>query len=244
VTTITDPPVIVWGRCPAGGGRWFWAAHIIGGEDRHGWAPNRNEAARRANRAAVLLSAGEYASIRISDSVAEMKLAAATAAKQAKAKAESKQRATNAGDDAVNLYAIEFGYYDHGARQWVYSKIVRLPVTKTTPKRIYFLRSSEPGEFERGYIDRQDFETRGWVYSSRYNKIYATPPKLPDDKPFIPPPFRPEGPRATVSELDLKQLKAAMRAAHPDMGGSDEAFIKAHAAYKRARALATASKGK
>lgn len=231
-----NPPVIVWGRCPGGAGRWFWAAHIVGGEDRYGWAPNRNDAARKANRAAVLLAAGAYASIRISDAVAETKLAAATAAKHAKAKAENKQQAAAAGD-VVNLFAIEFGFYDHGVRQWVHSKIVRLPVVKTTPRRIYFLRSSEPGEFERGYVDRQAFEAKGWVYSSRFNKIYATPPKLPGDKPFIPPPFHPEygHPRAAVSVEELKRLKAIMRAAHPDIGGSDAEFIKARAEYENAR---------
>lgn len=237
------PPAIVWGRCPGGSGRWFWAAHIVGGEDRYGWALNRNEAAQKANRVAVLLAAGQYASIRIDDSVAETKLAAATAEKQAKAKAENKQRAADT-DGAVNLYAVEFGYYDHGARHWVHSKIVRLPVVKTTAKRIYFLRSSEPGEFERGYIDRQAFEARGWVYSSRFRKIYAEPPKLPNDKPFIPSPFRPDYayPRVTVTAEELKRLKAVMRAAHPDLGGTSEAFIKARAEYERARDRSAATR--
>ncbi|WP_042400334.1 hypothetical protein [Streptacidiphilus carbonis] len=227
------PPSIIWGRCP-GGGRWFWTARIVGGEDRHGWASNRNDAARKANRAAVLLAVGQYASIRINDDDAELKLAAVIAEKHAQAKAEDKKR-TAAGETPVNLYAVERGYYDHGACHWVHSRIVRLPVTKTTPRRIYFLRSSEPGEYERGYIDRQDFEARGWVYSSRYNKIYAKPPELPNDKPFIPPPFRSEYPYAPVSELELKRLKIAMRDAHPDKGGSSEAFIKARAEYEHAR---------
>lgn len=231
-----DPPVIVWGRCPSRG-RWFWVAGVVGGEDRYGWAANRNDAARKANRAAVLLAAGQYASIRIDDSVAEKQLAAATEAKHARARAANQKRAAASGDQAVNLFAVEPGFYDHGARQWVHSKIVRLPVTKTTPKRIYFLRSSEPGEFETGYIDRQAFETKGWVYSSRFRKIYAKAPELPDDKPYIPPPLRPEyGYRAaTVSVEELKRLKAVMRAAHPDLGGTSEAFIKARAEYERAR---------
>jgi hypothetical protein len=233
-----DTPQIIWGRCRAER-KWFWAAQIIGGADQHGWAADRDDAARKANRAAVQLAAGQYASIRISDAIAEKKLADATAAKHAKARAENQQRAA-AADGTVNLYAIEFGYFDHGARQWVHSKIVRLPVTKTTAKRIYYLRSSEPDEFETGYIDRQAFETNGWVYSSRYNKIHAKPPKVPNDKPFIPPPLRPEYPRAVVTEAELKLLKAAMRAAHPDLGGSDAEFIRARERYVRARDLAKA----
>ncbi|KPC75264.1 hypothetical protein ADL27_50050, partial [Streptomyces sp. NRRL F-6602] len=34
---------------------------------------------------------------------------------------------------------------------------------------------------------------------------------------------------------NLAELKAAMRAAHPDMGGSHEAFLAAHQAYEQAR---------
>jgi hypothetical protein len=240
-TTTPGTPQIVWGRCRSRG-KWLWVAQIIGGEDQHGWASNRNDAARKANRAAVQLSAGHYAAIRIDDTIAEQKVAAATEAKHAKAKAENKQRATTTGD-TVNLFAIEFGYYDHGARHWVHSKIVRLPVVKTTPRRIYFLRSSEPDEFETGYLDRQTFESRGWVYSSRYNKIYATPPKVPNDKPFIPRPPRPEDQHATVTVEELKQLKAAMRAAHPDLGGTDAEFIRARERYVLARDLAKTSAG-
>lgn len=235
---MTDPPTIMWGRCE-GGGRWFWAAQIVGGADRHGWAANRNDAARKANAAAVLLSAGRYAHISVNDDVAKDRFAAAEKAKRAKAEAENKQRAAAAGDDVVNLYTIEYGYYDHGTRRWVYSKIVRLPVTKKTPRRIYFLRSSEPGEYQTGYIDRQDFEANGWVYTSRYIKVSATPPKLPKDKPFIPPPFPPEYPRTTVyAPADLKKLKAEMANAHPDKGGTSEAFIAARKRYVDAKRMA------
>lgn len=236
MTTINTPQ-IVWGRCRSQG-RWFWVAQIIGGDGQHGWAANRNDAARKANRAAVQLAGGQYAAIRIDDTIAEQKVAAATQAKRTKAKAENKQRTTTGDTSELKLFAIAFGYYDHGARRWVHSKIVQLPVVKVTAKRIYFLRSSEPDEFETGYLDRQTFETRGWVYSSRHNKIYATPPKVPDDKPFIPRPPRPEYPRTTVTVAELKQLKAEMRAAHPDLGGSDAEFIRARERYVRARDLA------
>lgn len=234
-----EPPVIVWGRC-RDASRWFWTTHLVGGEDRYGWAVNRNEAAAKANRAAVLLASGQYASIRIDDTVAEAKFAAVTAEKQARAKAESKQRAA-AGDGPLNLYAVQGAYFDFGSNRVVPPQVVRLPVVKTTPKRIFFLLSTEPGEFERGSIDRQAFEAQGWVYSSRFRKIYATPPELPKGRPFIPPPFPPEYtyPRVTVTVTDeeLKRLKAIMRAAHPDLGGTNEAFIKARADYERARNL-------
>ncbi|MFJ5155755.1 hypothetical protein ACIQCF_30125 [Streptomyces sp. NPDC088353] len=226
MTITEEPPEIVWGCC-RDAGRWFWYARIIGGRDAHGWAPNRDAAARQANAAAVKLAAGRYAAIRIRHEAAEVKLAAVKAARRSGAQAGDRRHA-----DAGSLYAIDFGYYDHGARQWVHSRVVRLPITKKTPRRIYYLRSSEPGEFEQGYIDRQHFEAHGWVWSSRYNKIYAEPPEVPEDKPFDPAPYR----AATVPSVDeVKRLKAEMAAAHPDRGGTSEAFITARQRYMEAR---------
>ncbi|MFJ2737666.1 hypothetical protein [Streptomyces sp. NPDC087317] len=227
----TEPPQIVWGRC-RDASRWFWYAQILGGPGDHGWAPNRDASARRANAAAVKLAAGRYATIRIHDEAAETKLAAVKAARRSAAQADDGQHTT-----AANLYAIEPGYYDHGARRWVHSRLVRLPIVKKTARRIFFLRSSEPGEFEQGYIDRQMFEAQGWVWSSRYSTIYAEPPEVPADKPFIPPTFdTPSYRAATAPSLDeVKRLKAAMAAAHPDRGGSDTEFIAAHRRYVEAR---------
>lgn len=237
-TTADSSPHIVWGRC-RDTRRWFWYAHIIGGLDAHGWATDRNTAGR-ANAAAVKLAAGQYASIRVDDQAAEIKLATIRAAKQSKPKAENRQH-TAPGDSAANLYAIEAGYYDHGARRWVHSRMVRLPIAKKTAKRIYYLRSSEPEEFEQGYIDRQHFEAHGWVWSSRYDKIWAQPPEIPDDKPYVPPPFNPASYQtATVPSADeLKRLKRAMADAHPDRGGTDAEFIAAHRKYEQARRRVT-----
>lgn len=39
----------------------------------------------------------------------------------------------------------------------------------------------------------------------------------------------------TPPPTDLKELKAEMRAAHPDMGGTEEDFVQAHARYVAAR---------
>lgn len=233
--TITDePPRIVWGRC-RDAGRWFWSAHVLGGPGEHDWAKDRHAAARKANAAAVRLAGRRYASIRVDDQAAEIKLAAVKAAKEAKA--EDQQAA--AGDDA-NLWAIEAGFYDFAARRWVHSRVVRLPIVKRTTKRIYYLRSAEPGEYEQGYIDRQAFEAQGWVWSHRYDKIFATPPKVPADEPLIPPSFAGTYRGATVpTDVELKRLKAAMRAAHPDLGGSDAEFIAARKRYVEARRRAT-----
>jgi hypothetical protein len=44
-----------------------------------------------------------------------------------------------------------------------------------------------------------------------------------------------------VEPPDLKQLKAAMAAAHPNRGGSSEAFIKARCEYEAAKARIAAA---
>lgn len=236
MSTIDDPPLIHWGRCRSGT-RWYWYAQITGGDSKDGWAAHQVEATRRGNAAAVKLAAGRYAVIRINDEAAEARAEAATAAKQAKAKAEHEQRTAD-GNHPVELYAIEPGYYDYGARRWVHSKIVRLPVVKKTAHRIYYLRSSEPDEYETGYIDRQEFEAIGCVHSSRYGLISAQRPELPPETPFVPPKHTTHYYRPSAPPPDLKQLKAAMAAAHPDHGGTSEAFIAARERYVAAKRLA------
>lgn len=230
------PPLIQWGRCRAAH-RWFWYAQEIGGDSREGWTSDRAEAVRRGNAAAVKLAAGRYATISINNEPAKARAEAAFAARQAKAKAEHEQRAQSGGQEY--LYAVEPGYYDFDECCWVYSRVLRLEVTKKTARRIYYVRSDEPSEYGPGHIDRQKFEAFGSVDTSRYGQVYAERPELPPDKPWYPrvrvtvPRFRPPRPPA-----DLKQLKAAMAAAHPDRGGTDEAFIAARKRYVAAKQMA------
>lgn len=96
-------------------------------------------------------------------------------------------------------------------------KILRHPIRKKTPTRIYFTYLNG----RTGFVDRQRIETDGEIYhGSTLSRLHLTPPEIPS---------RPTPP-------SLPELRAAMADAHPDRGGSDKAFIAARQRYERARA--------
>lgn len=134
------------------------------------------------------------------------------------------------GDDLLKveyLYAIQAEHYQgDDNRFYVPKQVITFRITKKTPKRIYYV-SSEDWEKRRrtGYVDRQRIEAEGEVYSRSLHwsapdfHLYLEAPELEE---YAPAP-------------DLAELKAVMRAAHPDVGGSHEAFLEAHERYERAR---------
>jgi hypothetical protein len=95
-------------------------------------------------------------------------------------------------------------------------QIHRHPITKKTSKRIYFtLIGGQPG-----FVNRQRIEADGEIYHVRLvRRLHLAPPEIPS---------RPKPP-------SLSELRKAMAAAHPDRGGSDEAFIAARQRYEKAR---------
>lgn len=217
MTPTDDPPLILWGRCRSGR-RWFWTASEVGGDDAHGWADNPDEASRQANAATVQLAASRYANVCVLHGVAATKLRQLNAAKrQSKAKTG---KATPPTNPIGYLYTVDPGRYDLDDQTWIPGRIVSLPITRKTAKRIYYLRPRGPFEWEPGYVDRQELERHGSVRAAHWLLLFTAPPELPKPAPAP----------------DLKQLKAAMAAAHPDLGGTDEAFIAARQAYKRALA--------
>lgn len=230
----TDPPLIFWGRCRSGR-RWFWAASEYDGDQIHGWADTPDDASRQANAAVVQLAAGRYANIRVLHGVAADKLKKLnTAKRKAKAPRSASTGAVPPPDPAGYLYAIEPGRYRLDDETWIPAKVVQFPITKKTPKRIYYLRPRFlylPGpDWQPGYIDRQELEAHGSVRVPYWHLLFAEPPELPPERkartgrrPTSPPPS------------DLKALKAAMADAHPDRGGTNEAFIAAHERYLRAK---------
>lgn len=122
------------------------------------------------------------------------------------------------------LYAIEAEHYEgDDSRFHVPARVITFRITRKTPKRIYYLRHEQRGQV--GYVDRQQIEAEGELFRKsagwweRDARLYLRPPVL---KVYAPAP-------------DLGELKAAMRAAHPDMGGSQQAFLEAHERYERAR---------
>ncbi|WP_329616430.1 hypothetical protein OG244_28285 [Streptomyces brevispora] len=95
-------------------------------------------------------------------------------------------------------------------------QILRHEITKKTASRIYFVMRGRPG-----FIDRQRIEADGDAYHRSSGRLlYLVEPKVPGQSK---PP-------------SLSELKQAMADAHPDRGGTDEAFIAARARYEHARA--------
>ncbi|GAA3590684.1 hypothetical protein [Streptomyces osmaniensis] len=128
------------------------------------------------------------------------------------------------------LYAIEADHYEgDDSRFYVPKRVITFRITKKTAKRIYYLRHERLGRHDIGYIDRQQIEAEGELFRKSAGwweadaRLYLKPPVL---EVYAPAP-------------DLAALKAAMRAAHPDMGGSHEAFLEAHERYERARVNAS-----
>ncbi|MFJ8027427.1 hypothetical protein [Streptomyces sp. NPDC096311] len=225
-----DPPLIFWGRCRSGR-RWFWTASEHDGDQAHGWAETKDEAARRANAAAVKLAAGRYANIQILHGVADRRLKVLNAEKRSARPPRSAHTESVPPPSAVGyLYAIEPGRYDLDDQTWIHGRIVNFPITKKTAKRIYYLRPRGPLEWEPGYVDRQDLEQHGSVHVPYWHLLFAEPPELPPARAVR---ARRRWPDPALP--DLKALKAAMADAHPDRGGTSEAFIAAREKYERAR---------
>jgi len=100
-------------------------------------------------------------------------------------------------------------------------------VIKRTPKFIYY-----EGPYERRRrIDREAFERDGSIATRHYwehdHYLFA---KFEDAEQDIAP--------AEPNTPDIRHLRREMAAAHPDAGGSNEAFIAARERYERARAQA------
>lgn len=94
-------------------------------------------------------------------------------------------------------------------------KILRHEITKKTAKRIYFTYLNG----RAGFVDRRKIEADGEIYHGyTRRRLYLAPPKIPSR------PTRPS----------LAELRKEMAAAHPDRGGTDEAFIAARQRYEQA----------
>ena len=111
------------------------------------------------------------------------------------------------------LYELWDANWDDGPLgNW---QIIRHQVTRKTGKRIYFhLRG------RTAFVDRQRIEADGEIfYRPTARTLYLAEPEIPS------------GPKPP----DLAALKAEMAAAHPDVGGTDEAFIAARRRYEAAK---------
>jgi len=121
------------------------------------------------------------------------------------------------------LYGVQPGRYDVND-DWQPAEVVAFRIWKKTPRRVYYVAREWGVDRTVRFVDRHRLETDGEVTrrSGQWWEpdltVYAQPPQ-------VWPPV----------ERDLAALKAEMAAAHPDRGGSDEAFIAARQRYEKAR---------
>jgi hypothetical protein len=214
-----DGDLYFWyGRCRSGK-RWFWAAqqHRVHGDgvSDHGWAATDDQALADARAAVIRMTGDNTAFATLHHGLATSALKSINAEKR-------KERPPSEATDAK---PIEYLYGETWDEEMVHS-VVAFQVTKKTAKRIYYIRRERiPGDVEIGFVDRQKLEAKGDVY--RAGRWWDTDARL-----YLEPPEREQRQAAP----DLAQLKAEMTAAHPDRGGTNEAFIAAHQRYKRALA--------
>jgi hypothetical protein len=203
------------GRCRSGS-RWFWSAATFNREkEAEGWADTEEEAMDAAMAAVCSFRDGLPILVKLSHGHAYDRLKELNEAKRAA------RPSSNAKDSKVVEYLYDGSYN------------ARYPITKRTSKRVYYSRRAgesidshgEPlGDSNRfywesyvntGYVDREKLERDG-----RVGYLFASQQAYLRDN------------RHRFSKTDLRTLKAEMTAAHPDKGGSHEAFIAARKAYE------------
>jgi hypothetical protein len=121
------------------------------------------------------------------------------------------------------VYGIEAPHEE--LNDWIPARVVAFRVTKKTARRVYYNAEFLPERYPRvRFVDRIALERDGKVHRRSAGwwepdiTVYLQAPELEA-------PGRP----------DVADLKARMAAAHPDRGGSDEAFIQARALYLKAK---------
>jgi hypothetical protein len=124
------------------------------------------------------------------------------------------------------LYGIKAGQYD-GNDDWQPAAVVRFRIIKKTKARIYYDADLLGHGLRLRCVDRQEIEATGEA-RPRSRQWWE-----PDSHLYA------EAPAAVHHGTpDLPQLRAEMAAAHPDRGGTAEAFIAARARYQHARRTA------
>ena len=134
-----------------------------------------------------------------------------------------RERRKSRVSDAKDTAPVEYLYNGRG---------VKFQIVKKTTKRIYYIRATDEREplFYRiknpvRHIDRQKIVRDGEIWRRRDRGL--------DDSPLY---LKPPTLRHSIKPLaDIRELKAAMAAAHPDAGGSNEQFIAARKAYVAAK---------
>jgi len=229
---------IMYGRCRSGQ-RWFWAVSSweLGRYEEiseFGWEPSEAQAVAAIHAVATRIADGRPAVAYPRHGYAADKLKEINKAKRAARPAPD----TSDARRVEYLYAYDVGWSDWGER---YVDFYRFRVTRRTAKRVFYVRdaefideSGEPrddgavrnrdgeiGFVHRGTLAKDGFATnRSRVWEPDY-QLYASLAALHADREH----------GADAPPADLAALKRAMAAAHPDRGGSNEAFIAARERY-------------
>jgi hypothetical protein len=216
--------MLLYGRCRSGR-RWFWVATTV-----RAWVAGRvDEYGREDTEELALASMGEAVERLGGKPGGRGRPRWATEALK-RVNAE-KRRAKPAPEttDAIAaeyLYGTHSHFADDGWNTWNRG-IHAFQITKKTPRRIYYSRERDD---EIGYVDRAVLEhdgevvNRGRHWSADDFHSYATR-ELAEESLY--------GPREETP--DLRELRLAAAAVHPDRGGSSEEFAAAFARYEQAR---------
>lgn len=133
-------------------------------------------------------------------------------------------------DTTEHLYGLATGEDPDG---YIRSHVVAFPITKRTAKRIYYVRRTHPnGTRDLGYVNRQAMEAAGadGLWARRSGGWWE-----PDAHLYLTPPVLPAQQLAADLKADVDRLRREAADAHPDRGGSNEAFIHAHQRLTAAR---------
>jgi hypothetical protein len=236
-----------YGRCRSGK-RYFWTVHRW---DDHayfdGYSASEGEAIRAARKKVHDLAQGKpYEAFR------KMWVASSRLKEINKAKRAARPASKAKGSTVVEyLYSYEYAFNDDNSESHVYH---RYGIIKKTAKRIYYDRRGEyrlanvrddpwrKGHLDNngriGFVDREKLELEGRVYnngrhwSDDDSRLFL---RLEDctKRNFLDEVF--DGLGLGNGKPNLKELKAAMIAAHPDKGGSSAAFIAARRRYMEAK---------
>lgn len=231
-----DGGVIIAGRTRSGK-RWFWAATDMDGPEEHGYTDTEAEAIAAYRAAAERIAGTRDTSGSIYAGHAAGKLKRLNAARRAAKPAPDTR-------DARTVEHLYFVYDTDELNGRTAYHVGTAQIIKKTPKRIYFryengvTRSKQ--EATR-FLDREVLERDGevslpggWWEPERH--LYATEDAAQAviDARTAPKP----------EPVDLAGLRRAAADAHPDRGGTDEAFRAAHGRYiaakRRAKTLTAA----
>jgi hypothetical protein len=227
----------VWYSCCKSGKRWFWCVFYLmwegrpGPEKVYGWEDTEEEAIGKANAELDRTTAGQKV-----ERSPIMKGWASEALKEV----NTARRAAKPPPNSAESGAVEYLYEYSGCAQ------KRYRITRKTKERIYYIRQrlswKKDKEYEFkdedyhkfGFIDRRRvFDKRGphdHVAVSIGSKKYSVWRCL-----FTSPPPELDRWESPDNHNDLSRLKAEMAAAHPDKGGTCEAFIEARKRFVEAR---------